>query len=362
LEPLRGALEAYCRNNVNEPGAMEDVLQSAVASAFRDFHLYVENTNFRAWIFKYVHLETLNWNRRRRAAASPESLAEIPALESWESVVGQGGLDALLQSPEAVLDDCEEELARALRELPEPERAVMLLRAIGEFKYREIGEILEMPVGSVMGYLGRARAHLRRRLADYCHRRGVLRPRQDPEAGGGAEERQFSIVDRRTFDHRILCTRNFQTIVDAKRPYKSPQFRNQILVVGPQRGPEMPASSAKYSVRNAVRRPQFVVPQQLAEPVARHDLSARRLVAVPVRTLLHSCTIPCAGSERSNPTAGISDRHVCSRAVAAKPNYRPTVVGTRGRHGPFDSALLASHPPALRLQFFASKTCLNLPS
>lgn len=175
LEPLQGALEAYCRNNVNDPGAVEDVLQSAVANAFRDFHLYVENTNFRAWIFKYTNLEILNWNRRARPADRPRALGEVASPMSWEAVVDERRWEDLVKSPETVLDDCDEEITNALRDLPELERSVLLLRAIGDFKYREIGEILDMPVGSVMGYLGRARAHLRHRLVEYCRRRGFPR-------------------------------------------------------------------------------------------------------------------------------------------------------------------------------------------
>lgn len=185
LEPLRGALEAYCRGNVNDPTVVEDVLQSAVANAFRDFQLYVENTNFRAWIFKYANLEILSWNRRAQPRSDPEALAGVASPASWEMGVAEGQWENLLENPESVLDHCDEELARALRELPALERAVMFLRAIGDFKYREISEILEMPVGSVMGYLGRARAHLRRRLVDYCRQRGLLFESKDRPARGG---------------------------------------------------------------------------------------------------------------------------------------------------------------------------------
>lgn len=169
LEPLQGALEAYCRQNVNDPNAVEDVLQSAVANAFRDFHLYVERTNFRAWIFRYLNFEILNWNRRHRPSASERVSDETVRTPSWDHSLGAVAWDRLLEAPDAVLDYCEDELTRAIYELPHLERSVLLLRAIGEFRYREISEILEIPIGSVMGYLGRARAHVRTFLAN-CDR------------------------------------------------------------------------------------------------------------------------------------------------------------------------------------------------
>lgn len=172
LEPLQAALEAYCRRNINDPNEAEDALQAALAKAFEDFHLYVENTNFRAWIFRYLNYEILNRNR----ASQPGRLAhgEVPGRESWDSLVGDEMLQRLHEAPEVVLDQCDEIVAAAVRDLPPVERSVLLLRAIGEFKYREIAEIVELPIGSVMGYLGRSRATLRRRLMDYCREQGLI--------------------------------------------------------------------------------------------------------------------------------------------------------------------------------------------
>lgn len=52
LEPLQASLEAYCRRLLSEPHAIADVLQSAVANAYRNFDRYAEGTDFRAWILR----------------------------------------------------------------------------------------------------------------------------------------------------------------------------------------------------------------------------------------------------------------------------------------------------------------------
>ena len=75
LEPLQEPLEAYCRHALHNSSDVPDVLQSAIANAFRDFDLYASGTNFRAWIFRYVYLEICNCNRkeaRHRHALLPE--------------------------------------------------------------------------------------------------------------------------------------------------------------------------------------------------------------------------------------------------------------------------------------------------
>jgi RNA polymerase sigma-70 factor (ECF subfamily) len=176
LEPLRGALEAYCCRSLRDPSEVEDVLQTAIANAYRDFHLYVEGTNFRAWIFRYLNGEILNANRRAgRLPRTVGTLAELPVEETWQMALDQPLAAALRDDPDAVLDQCDQVLAEAVRELPPQEQAVLLLRAIGEFKYREVAQILGIPLGTVMTCLSRGRQRLRERLLDYGREHGLLR-------------------------------------------------------------------------------------------------------------------------------------------------------------------------------------------
>lgn len=173
LLPLQAALEAYCRRSLRNRSDAADVLQSAVLNAYRDFDLYAEGTNFRAWMFRFVTGEVLNRNRatgRRAEVALPVDVAEKPAAAPG----GESLLDRLLEAPEVVLDHCDEDLSRAILDLPDLQRTIFLLRAIGEFKYAEIAKILEVPVGTVMGLLSRSRDSLRKWLADYAAEQGLF--------------------------------------------------------------------------------------------------------------------------------------------------------------------------------------------
>jgi RNA polymerase sigma-70 factor (ECF subfamily) len=175
LEPLQGALEAYCRRALRDAGEVADVLQSAVANAFRDFHLYAEGTNFRAWMFHYLSREVLNRNRAWTRGRAGELPKELPAPHTYVVTPEERDLvSALLEHPELVLDHCEQPLSQAIRRLSDPERDVFLLCSIGEFKYREIADILEVPIGTVMSSLSRAREQLRQELAEFARRRGLL--------------------------------------------------------------------------------------------------------------------------------------------------------------------------------------------
>jgi RNA polymerase sigma-70 factor, ECF subfamily len=185
LEPLRGPLEGFCRRALWDPGAVPDVLQSAVANAYRDFHLYAQGTNFRAWIFAYVHREVLNANRRARRTRHAELPPELEAGGPAALEPDRRLEELLLDDPERVLDECDEALAEMVRGLPPRERAALLLQAVGGFKYREIAEILRGPVGTVMSSLARCQARLRRQLAEFGQARGLLRP-EGPDAAPGA--------------------------------------------------------------------------------------------------------------------------------------------------------------------------------
>jgi RNA polymerase sigma-70 factor (ECF subfamily) len=153
---------------VHDSNAVEDVLQEAVGKAFRDFHLYAEGTNFRAWMFRYLNLEIYAGNRSFQRQRM-EALVEEPAIEAvWEYSIDAPLVERLLEKSEQVLDQCDDALAKAIAELSPLERSVILLKAIGQFKHREMAEILEVPMGTVMSALSRGRAHLRQCLADYA--------------------------------------------------------------------------------------------------------------------------------------------------------------------------------------------------
>ena len=174
LEPLQGALEAYCRRLLREGNAVQDALQSAIANAYRDFHLYAEGTNFRAWIFGYVHFEIMNARRKAERNRHEELPADLSVEEIWQMTLDEPLFKVLLDDPDHVLERCDEALAQAVRELAPLERAVLLLVSIGELKYREIAEILKIPIGTVMSTLSRSRLRLRQRLLQFGVERGLL--------------------------------------------------------------------------------------------------------------------------------------------------------------------------------------------
>ncbi len=84
----------------------------------------------------------------------------------------------LIDKPDLLREHFEDQVVAALDQLTSAERTVLLLRAVGEFTYHEMHEILSIPLGSVMGYLSRARQKMRKVLGDFAAQHGLF-PRQE---------------------------------------------------------------------------------------------------------------------------------------------------------------------------------------
>lgn len=182
LEPIQAALEGYCRRMLRDRSLVEDVLQSSVARAFAAFDRYAEGTNFKAWMFRFVTLEIFNRNRKHEPIVFGDVPVDLSAEETWAVVSQEETFAAMLDDPDVVLKHFDDVVVDLLKTLPPLERAVLLLRGIGEFSYKEIQELLSIPLGSVMGYLSRARGRMRIALAEYAAERGLFR--RGPMAGG----------------------------------------------------------------------------------------------------------------------------------------------------------------------------------
>ncbi len=138
---------------------VEDVLQEAALIGLKRLDQFVPGTSFPAWMGRIVRLVALNQmrlqKRRKTHPADPDTLdhrAARAATEPRGDLPMDGG-------------SFDGDLASALQELKPTARACLLLKAVMEMEYREIGETLGIPVGTAMSHVHRARRYLRRRLA-----------------------------------------------------------------------------------------------------------------------------------------------------------------------------------------------------
>jgi RNA polymerase sigma-70 factor (ECF subfamily) len=151
--------------------AAEDLVQETFVKALKGFSSFRQGTNFRAWIYRILR-NTFLTSRAGLKAAGAISLDSED--ESLAPELGQ-----TLETPESLLLARveRETIQRALEELPVHFRELILLCDLEEMSYQEISVALDIPVGTVMSRLWRARRALRAQLAD--------NPKASPDGGTG---------------------------------------------------------------------------------------------------------------------------------------------------------------------------------
>jgi RNA polymerase sigma-70 factor (ECF subfamily) len=151
------------------PDDVKDALQNAVLRAFKAFDRYRDDASFKSWMFRILTNEIFTINRRYGRVSKFEVQVEDSELDTLSALEQASDYTDWLTSPEALAEALDENILNALGNLSEVERAVLLLRAIGGFRYQEIRDTLGIPMGSVMGHLYRARHKMR----DVLRKRGV---------------------------------------------------------------------------------------------------------------------------------------------------------------------------------------------
>jgi RNA polymerase sigma-70 factor (ECF subfamily) len=135
----------------------EDVVQDAYLRAFRYFHAF-QGGNFRVWLLAIVRNSFITWVSDNRAA---RHLFQPVAQETEDAVAA---LPDPQPDPEAMLIDRidREAITRLLAQLPTEYREVLILREIEDLPYKNIAKVTEIPIGTVMSRLSRARLALRK--------------------------------------------------------------------------------------------------------------------------------------------------------------------------------------------------------
>lgn len=173
LPDLMSAARRLTKNRADA----EDLVADAVARAWLNLAALKERERFRGWIFRILTNSFLDARRSRAgqpdAEPLPDESIEFSLFERlhqpfllWWSNPEKEFLDKLLR----------EDLARAIDAVPTPFRLVVILADVQGFSYQEIGDTLNIPVGTVRSRLARGRALLQKALWEHAHDAGFARP------------------------------------------------------------------------------------------------------------------------------------------------------------------------------------------
>jgi RNA polymerase sigma-70 factor (ECF subfamily) len=155
----------------------EDLIQETYLKAYKYYDKFEEGTNLKAWLFKILKNTFINAYRKKQQVPPESDFADIE--DSFERLVRDDVAGKIKSPEEEFLENVlDEDLQRALDGLPEDFRMVLMLADLESFSYKEIADILEVPVGTVMSRLYRARRLLESAMLDYAREHGYLREGQ----------------------------------------------------------------------------------------------------------------------------------------------------------------------------------------
>jgi RNA polymerase sigma-70 factor (ECF subfamily) len=153
----------------------EDLVQETFLKAYRSFGTFQEGSNLRAWLYRILTNTYINMYRARQRRPMETDLADVEDMYMYRRL---GSIEAAMasRSAEDQLFDVftDDEVKQALEDLPENFRLPVLLADVEDFSYKEIAEMLDIPIGTVMSRLHRGRKAMQRALMDFARERGLL--------------------------------------------------------------------------------------------------------------------------------------------------------------------------------------------
>jgi len=154
MRPWHRRLAGYLARMCGDATHADDLLQETLIRVWRGLHSYDDRKRFGSWLFTIAHHVTVD-HLRRQARASCE-VGDAPEAAA-----------AADPSSELLADELGRLLANAVAKLPEKQRRVFLLRQHGTLKFREIAELTDEPLSTVLGHMSYATEKLQRIVRDY---------------------------------------------------------------------------------------------------------------------------------------------------------------------------------------------------
>ncbi len=173
--PYMDALYSAAMRMTRNRADAEDLVQETYLRAYRGYDRFEEGTNLRAWLYRILTNTFINSYRAKQRRPDETDLSDVEDLYLYRRLGGMETAELGRSAEDTLLDTVTDtEVKAALDSLPEQFRVAVLLADVEGFSYKEIAEMLDIPIGTVMSRLHRGRKALQKTLADYALDRGLV--------------------------------------------------------------------------------------------------------------------------------------------------------------------------------------------
>jgi len=167
------ALYNFALYLTRHPSEADDLVQETYLRAFRGFSGFQEGTNLKAWLYRILTNSFINTYRKKQR--EPKTAEGPDDIDEWYLFDRLGSRSTERSAEEDVLDRIPDaDVKAALESLSENFRLAVLLADVEGFSYKEIAEIMDVPIGTVMSRLHRGRKALEKALYGVAKERGMV--------------------------------------------------------------------------------------------------------------------------------------------------------------------------------------------
>jgi RNA polymerase sigma-70 factor, ECF subfamily len=174
MEYMPALYSAALRMTRNASDA-EDLVQETYLKAYRGFGGFSEGTNLKAWLYRILTNTYINSYRAKKRRPEIADVEDVEDLYLYRRLSPDGNGELGRSAEDEALDSfSDEEVKTAIESLPDAFRIAVLLADVEGFSYKEIAEITEVPIGTVMSRIHRGRRALQKALIGYAESRGLV--------------------------------------------------------------------------------------------------------------------------------------------------------------------------------------------
>ena len=178
--PLMDGLYGAALRMTRSPADAEDLVQETYLRAYRGFGGFEQGTNLKAWLYRILTNTYINQYRKKQRRPDETDLDDVEDLYLYRRLGGLAGATAGRSAEDELFDQVTDSTIKdALEALPDQFRVAVLLADVEGFSYKEIAEILDIPIGTVMSRLHRGRKGLQKQLYEFGRERNLI-----PDAEG----------------------------------------------------------------------------------------------------------------------------------------------------------------------------------